>query len=198
MIYALVFIRLAFYFLAMMLFFCHRFDYKPGFFLPRVRPLYFWLMQFHQHMKRSDNARKFFIFLLIIILTIAQAIDLSLMADYGFMSLGRDISYIQFGLGMILTIALFRYPKSDWLLSKRFGPAIDYWGVLLLISALAFLKLIILQDVLCILLFARYLYPQKEACDDPKGRKSIPDDNFKLGSFRRAAIQFVCLKLMAV
>ena len=32
MIYALVFIRLAFYFLAMMLFFCHRFDYKPGFF----------------------------------------------------------------------------------------------------------------------------------------------------------------------
>ena len=172
MIYALVFIRLAFYFLAMMLFFCHRFDYKPGFLLPRVRPLYFWLMQFHQHMKRSDNARKFYIFLLIILLTIAQAIDLSLMADYGYMSLGRDISY--------------------------FGPAIDCWGVLLLISALAFLKLIILQDVLCILLFARYLYPQKEAGDDPKGRKSIPEDNFKLGSFRRAAIQLICLKLMAV
>ena len=198
MIYALVFIRLAFYFLAMMLFFCHLFDYKPGFLLPRVRPLYFWLMQFHQHMKRSDNARKFFIFLLIILLTIAQAIDLSLMADYGYMSLGRDISYIQFGLGMILTIALFRYSKSDWLLSKRFGPAIDYWGVLLFLSALAFFKLIILQDLLCILLFARYLYPQKEAGDDPKGRKSIPDDNFKLGSFRRAAIQFICLKLMVV
>lgn len=198
MIYALVFIRLAFYFLVMMLFFCHRFDYKPGFLLPRVRPLYFWLMQFHQHMKRSDNARKFFIFLLIILLTIAQAIDLSLVADYGYMSLGRDISYIQFGLGMILTIALFRYPKSDWLLSKRFSPAIDCWGVLLLISALAFLKLIILQDVLCILLFARYLYPQKEAGDDPKGRKSIPEDNFKLSSFRRAAIQLICLKLMAV
>ena len=198
MIYALVFIRLAFYFLAMMLFFCHRFDYKPGFLQPRVRPLYFWLMQFHQHMKRSDNARKFFIFLLIIILTIAQAIDLSLMTDYGYMSLGRDISYIQFCLGMILTIALFRYPKSDWLLSKRFGPAIDCWGVLLLISALAFLKLLILQDVLCILLFARYLYPQKKVCDDPKGRKSIPEDNFKLGSFRRAAIQLICLKLMAV
>ena len=198
MIYALVFIRLAFYFLAMMLFFCHRFDYKPGFLLPRVRPLYFWLMQFHQHMKRSDNARKFFIFLLIIILTIAQAIDLSLLSDYGYMSLGRSISYIQFCLGMILTIALFRYSKSDWLLSKRFGPAIDYCGVLLLISALAFLKLIILQDVLCILLFARYLYPQKEAGDDPKERKNIPDDNSRLGSFRRAAIQLICLKLMAV
>lgn len=198
MVYALVFIRLAFYFLAMMLFFCHRFDYKPGFLLPRVRPLYFWLMQFHQHMKRSDNARKFFIFLLIIIMTIAQAIDLSLMADYGFMSLGRDIPYIQFGLGMILTIALFQYSKSDRLLSKRFGPAIDCWGVLLLISALAFLKLIILQDVLCILLFARYLYPRKEAGDNPKGRKKIPDDNSRLGSFRRAAIQLICLKLMAV
>ena len=198
MVYALVFIRLAFYFLAMMLFFCHRFDYKPGFLLPRVRPLYFWLMQFHQHMKRSDNARKFFIFLLIIILTIAQAIDLSLMADYGFMSLGRDIPYIQFGLGMILTIALFQYSKSDRLLSKRFGPAIDCWGVLLLISALAFLKLIILQDVLCILLFARYLYPRKKAGDNPKGRKKIPDDNSRLGSFRRAAIQLICLKLMAV
>ena len=198
MIYALVFIRLAFYFLAMMLFFCHRFNYKPGFLLPRVRPLYFWLMQFHQHMKRSDNARKFFIFLLIIILTIAQAIDLSLLSDYGYMSLGRSISYIQFCLGMILTMALFRYSKSDWLLSKRFGPVIDYWGVLLLISALAFLKLIILQDVLCILLFARYLYPQKKAGDDPKERKNIPDDNSRLGSFRRAAIQLICLKLMAV
>ena len=191
MIYALVFIRLAFYFLAMMLFFCHRFDYKPGFLLPRVRPLYFWLMQFHQHMKRSDNARKFFIFLLIILLTIAQAIDLSLVADYSYMSLGRNISYIQFCLGMILTIALFRYPKSDWLLSKRFGPAIDCWGVLLLISALAFLKLIILQDVLCILFFARYLYPQKEAGDDPKGRKSIPDDCNKKRAFRIAASLFV-------
>ena len=198
MIYVLVFIRLAFYFLAMTLFFCNRFAYKPGFEHPRVRPLYFWAMQFHEHMKRSDNARKFFIFLVILLLTIAQAIDLSLVADYGFMSLGRDISYIQFCLGMILTIALFRYPKSDWLLSKRFGPTIDCWGVLLLISTLAFLKLIILQDVLCILFFARYLYPQKEADDDPKGRKSIPEDNFKLGSFRRAAIQLICLKLMAV
>ena len=67
MICVLVFIRLAFYFLAMMLFFCHRFHYKPGFEHPRVRPLYFWTRQFHEHMKRSDNARKFFIFLVIIL-----------------------------------------------------------------------------------------------------------------------------------
>lgn len=198
MIYALVFIRLAFYFLAMMLFFCHRFDYMPGFLLPRVRPLYFWLMQFHQHMKRSDNARKFYIFLLIILLTIAQAIDLSLMADYGYMSLGRDISYIQFGLGMILTIALFRYSLSDRILSRKCGLMIDYWGVLLTIAILALLELFILQDVLYVIFLARCVYPKKEVDDDPKGRKSIPDDDFKIISFRKAAILFFCLKLMAV
>ena len=198
MIYALVFIRLAFYFLAMMLFFCHRFDYKPGFLLPRVRPLYFWLMQFHQHMKRSDNARKFFIFLLIILLTIAQAIDLSLMADYGFMSLGRDISYIQFGLGMILTIALFRYSLSDRILSRKCGLMIDYWGVLLTIAILALLELFILQDVLYVIFLARCIYPKKEVDDDPKGRESIHDDDFKIISFRKAAILLFCLKLMVV
>ena len=191
MIYVLVFIRLAFYFLAMMLFFCHRFHYKPGFEHPRVRPLYFWTRQFHEHMKRSDNARKFFIFLVIILLTIAQATDLSLLTDFGYMSLGRDKSYIQFGLGMMLTIALFRYSISDKFLSRRFGLVIDYWAVLFLITVLAFLKLIILQDVLCLLLFARYLYPQKEAADTPKGRKSIPEDYNKKRAFRIAASLFV-------
>jgi hypothetical protein len=175
----------------MMLFFCHRFHYKPGFEHPRVRPLYFWTRQFHEHMKRSDNARKFFIFLVIILLTIAQATDLSLLTDFGYMSLGRDKSYIQFGLGMMLTIALFRYSISDKFLSRRFGLVIDYWAVLFLITVLAFLKLIILQDVLCLLLFARCLYPKKEAADDPKGRKSIPDDCHKKRAFRIAASLFV-------
>lgn len=191
MIYVLVFIRLAFYFLAMTLFFCNRFAYKPGFEHPRVRPLYFWAMQFHEHMKRSDNARKFFIFLVIILLTIAQATDLSLLTDFGYMSLGIDKAYIQFGIGMMLTIALFRYSISDRFLSRRLGLAFDYWAVLLLITVLAFLKLIILQDVLCLLLFARYLYPQKESDVNPKGRKSIPDYCNKKRAFRIAASLFV-------
>lgn len=191
MIYVLVFIRLAFYFLAMTLFFCNRFAYKPGFEHPRVRPLYFWAMQFHEHMKRSDNARKFFIFLVIILLTIAQATDLSLLTDFGYMSLGIDKAYIQFGIGIMLTIALFRYSISDSFLSRRSGLAIDYWAVLLVITVLAFLKLIILQDVLCLLLFARYLYPQKESDVNPKGRKSIPDYCNKKRAFRIAASLFV-------
>ncbi|MBQ5408172.1 MAG: hypothetical protein IIU12_06990, partial [Prevotella sp.] len=111
--------------------------------------------------------------------------------DFGYMSLGRDKSYIQFGLGMMLTIALFRYSISDKFLSRRSGLIIDYWAVLFLITVLAFLKLIILQDVLCLLLFARCLYPKKEAADDPKGRKSIPDDCNKKRAFRIAASLFV-------
>ena len=142
-------------------------------------------------MKRSDNARKFFIFLVIILLTIAQATDLSLLTDFGYMSLGRDKSYIQFGLGMMLTIALFRYSISDKFLSRRSGLVIGYWAVLFLITVLAFMKLIILQDVLCLLLFAHCLYPQKEVADDPKGRKSIPEDYNKKRAFRIAASLFV-------
>ena len=92
---------------------------------------------------------------------------------------------------MMLTIALFRYSISDKFLSRRSGLIIDYWAVLFLITVLAFFKLIILQDVLCLLLFARYLYPRKEAADDPKGRKSIPDDCNKKKAFRIAASLFV-------
>ena len=92
---------------------------------------------------------------------------------------------------MMLTIALFRYSISDKFLSRRSGLIIDYWAVLFLITVLAFLKLIILQDVLCLLLFARYLYPQKEVADDTKGSKSIPDDCYKKRAFRIAASLFV-------
>ena len=196
--YVLVFIRIAFYFLAMLLFLFYKLGYKPGFLHPRIRPLYFWTMQFYQHMKRSDNARKFFIFMVIILLTIAQAVDLSLVTDYGFMKHDAYSAYIQFGLGMILTIALFRYSLSDRILSRKCGLMIDYWGVLLTIAILALLELFILQDVLYVIFLARCVYPKKEVDDDPKGRESIHDDDFKIISFRKAAILFFCLKLMAV
>ena len=196
--YVLVFIRMAFYFLAMLLFFFYKLSYKPGFLHPRIRPLYFWTMQFYQHMKRSDNARKFFIFMVIILLTIAQAVDLSLVTDYGFMKHDSYSAYIQFGLGMILTIALFRYSLSDKILSRKCGLMIDYWAVLLTIAVLALLELFILQDVLYVIFLARCIYPKKEVDDAPKGRESIHDDDFKIISFRKAAILFFCLKLMAV
>lgn len=196
--YVLVLTRMAFYFLAMMLFFFYKLGYKPGFLNPRVRPLYFWTMQFHQHMKQSDNARRFFIFMVIILLTIAQAVDLSLVTDYGFMKHDAYSAYIQSGLGMILTIALFRYSISDKILSRKCGLIIDYWGVLLTIAVLALLNLFILQDALYIIFLARCIYPKKEVDDDPKGRKSLPEDDFKIISFRKAAILFFGLKLMAV
>ena len=196
--YVHVFIRMAFYFLAMLLFFFYKLSYKPGFLHPRIRPLYFWTMQFYQHMKSSDNARKFFIFMVIILLTIAQAVDLSLVTDYGFMKHDSYSAYIQFGLGMILTIALFRYSLSDKILSRKCGLMIGYWGVLLTIAVFALLKLFILQDVLYIIFLARCIYPKKEVDDDPKGRESIHDDDFKIISFRKAAILFFCLKMMAV
>ena len=189
---------MAFYFLAMLLFLFYKLGYKPGFLHPRIRPLYFWTMQFYQHMKRSDNARKFFIFMVIILLTIAQAVDLSLVTDYDFMKHDSYSAYIQFGLGMILTIALFRYSLSDRILSRKFGLIIDYWAVLLTIAVLALLELFILQDVLYVIFLARFVYPKKEVDDDPKGRESIHDDDFKIISFRKAAILFFCLKMMAV
>ena len=37
--YVLVFIRMAFYFLAMLLFLFYKLGYKPGFLHPRIRPL---------------------------------------------------------------------------------------------------------------------------------------------------------------
>ena len=196
--YVLVLTRMAFYFLAMLLFFFYKLSYKPGFLHPRIRPLYFWTMQFYQHMKRSDNARKFFIFMVIILLTIAQAVDLSLVTDYDFMKHDSYSAYIQFGLGMILTIALFRYSLSDKILSRKCGLMIGYWGILLTIAVLALLELFILQDVLYVIFLARCIYPKKEVDDDPKGRESIHDDDFKIISFRKAAILFFCLKLMAL
>ena len=196
--YVLVLTRMAFYFLAMLLFFFYKLGYKPGLLHPRIRPLYFWTMQFYQHMKRSDNARKFFIFMVIILLTIAQAVDLSLVTDYGFMKHDAYSAYIQFGLGMILTIELCRYSLSDRILSRKFGLIIDYWAVLLTIAVLALLELFILQDVLYVIFLARCIYPKKEVDDDPKGREGIHDDDFKIISFRKAAILFFCLKLMAV
>ena len=196
--YVLVLTRMAFYFLAMTLFLFYKLGYKPGFLHPCVRPLYVWTMQFHQHMKRSDNARKFFIFMVIILLTIAQAVDLSLVTDYGFMKHDALNAYIQFGLSMILTIALFRYSLSDKILSRKFGLMIDYWGVLLTIAVLALVDLFILQDVLYIIFLARCVYPKKEVDDDSKGRRNIPDDDFKIISFRKAAILFVGLKLMSI
>ena len=66
------------------------------------------------------------------------------------------------------------------------------------IAVLALLELFILQDVLYVIFLARCVYPKKEVDDDPKGRESIHDDDFKIISFRKAAILFFCLKLMAL
>ena len=196
MMYLLIFIRLAFYFLVMMMFVKRRFGLKIGFSHPRIQPMIFWMKQFHQHMKTSDNARKFFILLLIILMVIAQAIDLTLVSDYGFMQLSLKESYIQFGLGMILTIAMFRYPFSDRILSFKCKPFYLLLASELILLACCIWSLVILMDVYVILLIGTSIYPQKKGENEPKGRKPIPIISFKESRFRKAAMFFRNYKMM--
>ena len=196
MMYLLMFIRLAFYFLVMMMFVKRRFVLKTGFNHPRIQPLIFWTKRFHQHMKTSDNARKFFILLLIILMVIVQAIDLTLVSDYGFMQLSLKESYIQFGIGMILTIAMFRYPFSDRILSFKCRPFYLLLASELILLACCIWSLVILMDVYLILLIGASFYPQKDGENEPKGRKPIPIISFKKSRFRKAAMFFRNYKMM--
>lgn len=102
--------------------------------------------------------------MVIILLTIAQATDLSLLTDFGYMSLGRDKSYIQFGLGMMLTIALFRYSISDKFLSRRFGLVIDYWAVLFLITVLKIFEADYPSGCSLLTSFRSLSIPQERGC----------------------------------
>lgn len=196
MMYILMFIRLTFYFLVMMMFLKRKFGLKTGFNYPRIQPLIFWTKRFHQHMKTSDNARKFYILLLIILMVIAQAIDLTLVSDYCFMQLSLKESYIQFGLGMILTIAMFRYPFSDRILSFKCRPFYLLLASELILLACCIWSLVILMDVYVILLIGASFYPQKEGENEPKGRKPIPIISFKQSRFRKAAMFFRNYKMM--
>ena len=170
MMYILMFIRLTFYFLVMMVFLKRKFGLKTGSNYPRIQPLIFWTKRFHQHMKTSDKARKFYILLLIILMVIAQTIDLSLVSDYGFMQVNLKESYIQFGIGMILTIAMFRYPFSDRILSFKCRPFYLLLASELTLLACCIWSLVILMDVYVILLIGASFYPQKEGENEPKGR----------------------------
>ena len=196
MMYLLVFIRLAFYFVVMMMFIKRGFGLKMGFTHSRIPPLIFWMKQFHQHMKTSDNARKFFILLLIILMVIAQAIDLTLVSDYGFMQLSLKESYIQFGLGMILTIAMFCYSVSDKILSFKCRPFYLLLTSELILLTCCIWSLVILMDVYVILLIGASIYPQREGKNEPKGRKPILIISFKQSRFRKAAMFFRNYKMM--
>ena len=168
-----------------------------------------WL---HEGMKRSDNFRKFFRMILIIVLllytwtefaaTDAAADEIEQMSINATWDCGRRIIL----LGMMadpriilvclmLNLSLFSDRWSNRMLTELHGSrhlqGMTAVAVLMIcvISAWQTMEYFILAEVLYIILAASWAYPEKVGVSDPKGRKRLPEEETSKQSrtYRQAA-----------
>ena len=133
---------------------------------------------FHERMKTSINARKYFLFMVEIFLISIQFIDYTLLTDYDYYSVYYMCPTAQFFICWILTLMLFPFGRgykfADRLYStyNRSRKAFGAFASCELI--LVFSPFMLMADVGLIILIAMIMYPDMEAERDPKGRKPIP------------------------
>ena len=133
---------------------------------------------FHERMKTSINARKYFMFIIEVFLISIQFIDYTLLTDYHYYSDFFMFPTAQFFLCWILTLMLFPFGKgykfADRLYSTYNRSRKAFGGFASCEIILVFSPFMLLADVGLIILIAMIMYPDMVAEPNPKGRKPIP------------------------
>lgn len=144
-------------------------------------------------MKKSNNFRKFFSLITLLLMIAVQFVDFSatmnvakmiqdasqdsqqtaqIIAVYGTLMTRPHASV----LAACLSLTLFSYTAADWLLSRLHNRRKFFFGVALMALIVLFSspRYLIVTEVLEMMLMAALIYPNKIPSQDPKGREPIP------------------------
>ncbi len=191
MLLFLVTIRLLFFLLCIAASFLALKHNGKGFFRSKIKAVKSRLISFQNHMETSVNARKYFIFLVVLALIFIQFIDYTILTDYKYY---RDIYMFptaQFFIGWVLTLMLFPYGKGYKFANNLFSTynrSPKYFGLLVLFQIiLIFSPFVLLSDMAFVILTAMITYPKMRPDTDPKGRKPMPEIVEKGANIKKAA-----------
>ena len=185
--------------------------------MPRLRAFKEAVAKFfhrlYDGMKKSDNFRKFFSLVTLLLMIAVQFIDFSASTEiarsireisqsdaetYGEIEKQLSHTIAIYGslmskphasvLAACLSLTLFWYTAADWLLSRLHNRQKFFFGVALLALIILFAspRYIIVAEILEMMLMAALIYPNKIPSQDPKGRKPIPVAK-EQQTFRKAA-----------
>lgn len=152
-----------------------------------------FLLRVYEGMKRSDNFRKFFTLLTLLLMTCILFVDYSASQEIARLSLERqeaienDMLFAQvYGplmsrphatfIATFLGLSFFFYKVADRLLTvlHNEGKIFYFFAVLTLIILFSSPRYIIIVEIMLIILLAAVIYPNKTAPEEPKTRKQIP------------------------
>lgn len=147
----------------------------------------------YEGMKKSDNFRKFFSLITLLLMIAVQFVDFS--ATMNVAKMIQDASHDSQQMARIiavygplmtrphasvlaacLSLTLFSYTAADWLLTRLHNRRKFFFGVALIALIVLFSspRYLIVTEVLEMMLMAALIYPNRIPSQDPKGRKPIP------------------------
>lgn len=144
-------------------------------------------------MKKSDNFRKFFSLITLLLMIAVQFVDFSATTSIAKMLQEASHDSCQTAkviavydtimtrphatlLAACLSMTLFSYKAADWLLTRLHNRRKFFFCIALIALIILFASpsYLIVTEVLEMMLIAALIYPNKMPLQDPKGRKPIP------------------------
>ncbi|MBQ9362410.1 MAG: hypothetical protein IJT97_03205 [Bacteroidaceae bacterium] len=177
--------------------------------MPRLRAVKIAVVNFihklYEGMKRSDNFRKFFSLIVLLLMIAVQFVDFSASTAVARMVQDTTTDTAEtaniiniYGplmtrphatiLAASISLTLFSYISANWILTrlhnrKKFFLIVANLALLVLLSSPRYF---IVAEILELLLMAALIYPDKITQQEPKGRKRIPDGQ-EQRKYRKAA-----------
>ena len=164
-----------------------------------------FMHRLYDGMKRSDNFRKFFSLIVLLLMIGVQFIDFSAstaiakgsqeyavgsteLAQYEYLYsnlMSRPYATL---VAACISLSIFSFRAADWILSGLHNSRriFLFFALLALIFLFASPRYLIVTEILEMMLMAALIYPNKIIHAGPKGGLRIPDEN-KEEKFRKAA-----------
>lgn len=172
-----------------------------------------FLHRLYEGMKRSDNFRKFFTLITLLLMIAVQFIDFSASTEiargireisqsdaetYGEIETRIAHTIAVYGslmskphatvLAACLSLTLFVFGSANWLLTRLHNSRKFFFFIALVTLIILFTspRYFIVVEIMEMMLMAALIYPNKIATPDPKGRKGVPSEQNRI-SFKNAA-----------
>ena len=166
-----------------------------------------FLHRLYEGMKRSDNFRKFFTLITLLLMIAVQFIDFSASIEiargireisqsdaetYGEIETRIAHTIAVYGslmskphatvLAACLSMTLFVFGSANWLLTRLHNSRKFFFFIALVTLIILFTspRYFIVVEIMEMMLMAALIYPNKIATPDPKGRKDIPNGQNKI------------------
>ena len=156
------------------------------------------LVTFYRGMKKSDNFRKFFTLVILLVMIASQFVDFtasSAIAERARECQGNSLRTLHVAsvysplmsrpyataMAAVMSLLFFSYKASDKLLTAlhRYNKLFLFVAILVMLIIFISPRYFIVAEMLFIILMAAWIYPEKTVEQDPKGRKPIPDEKQK-------------------